>query len=275
MDIKLIAVDLDGTLLNEDRIVSDKDKKALLDAMDNGIIVVPVTGRQLSGVRKALGGLFDSVRYIIAVNGAQIRDMQNNEMLFRTDISPEEAEEVYDYLDSLPVIYEAFQDEDVMMPSEHFARFDEYSMRPGITGGLKAIIKPIGDFRNVMKTERLSMVKIQALFNDPKLRLEQLEEIPRRFPNLLVTSAQANNIEISGKDASKGSALKVLCAHLQIELKEAMAIGDNINDISMLSLAGVSIAMGNASEDVCQGVTYVTGSNTESGVAEAINKFAL
>ncbi len=273
MAIKLLAVDLDGTLLNDEGRASDQDITALRTAIENGIVVVPVTGRHVQGAGKALGALFPLIGYIIAVNGARAYDLQKNETLYRADISPEEAEAVFDYLDSLPVIYEAFLDDQVMMPSEHLERMDMFSLNPGRMNGFRASIRPIEHFRIAMKAQRMPLVKIQVLFNNPQFRLEQLQAIPKRFPQLNVTSAHSNNAEISGKDASKGKALQVLCSHLGFGLDETMAIGDNINDISMLKIAGISVAMGNASREICRGVSYVTGSNNESGVAKAIARF--
>lgn len=110
-------------------------------------------------------------------------------------------------------------------------------------------------------------------FKDPDRRVEELERLPKLFPELAVTSSLANNIEINAKNANKGQALRFLCTHLGMEVSESMAFGDGSNDLSMIEASGIGVAMANADSILLAAADYITDSNDRDGVAKAIDRF--
>ena len=114
---------------------------------------------------------------------------------------------------------------------------------------------------------------MQMHFKDPQLRLRELESLPALFPETAVSSSLPWNIEINSSGATKGKALKMLCAALGIDVRDTLAFGDGTNDLDMIQTAGVGVAMGNAVEEVKQAADWVAPRNVENGVAAGIYRF--
>ena len=112
-------------------------------------------------------------------------------------------------------------------------------------------------------------------FRDMELRAQKLVELQERFPDIVVSSGIVNNIELNSEDAHEGAALLALCQHLNIDPSETIAFGDGLNDISMLRAAGIGIAMENAPQSIKDCADYITDTNDNDGVAQAIARFCL
>ena len=276
MDIKLIALDLDGTLLNSQKQISGRNLAALEKAAEAGIWIVPSTGRFYKGMPEIVRKL-SIVRYVITINGAEVYDAAQDRALYRAEIQPLLADKLYAYMDTLPVIYDCYQNGWGWMDSRQYAQIDDFLEEPHQLDMTKRLRTPVESFRKTMLERNLPIQKSQMFFRRADLprREEELKRMPELFPELTVSSASYNNIEINSCDAGKGRALRELCRVLEIPVSKAMAFGDEHNDVSMLRDAGVGVAMGNASPEVQAQADLVTSSNDDDGVAAAIERYVL
>lgn len=274
MGVKLILLDLDGTLLNSDKLISDREYSALERAHQMGVHIVPSTGRFFAGMPKVVRDL-PFVRYAITVNGAEVYDVQAEKAISRAEIPWKQADEVYARLDTFPVIYDCFQDGWGYMDAELYARIDEFIADPRVNRMVRELRKPVTEFRKTMAVEQKPVQKIQMFFTDQQTRLATWETLKQEFPELTVTSSISNNVELNAKLAHKGEALRRLCDHLGISIEETMAFGDGPNDCSMIETAGIGVAMDNACPELKQVADYITDTNDNFGVAKAIERFCL
>lgn len=272
MAIKIIFLDLDGTLLTTEKTLSPATRAALDRAAAAGIHIVPCTGRLYRGIPQEIREL-PCVRYAAVVNGAQIYDAAEEKILCRTEIPQEKAERLYDYFETLPAIYDCYMDGWGYMRADHYARIDEYILDPKIAALARRTRKPLEDFRGHMRREGGPLQKVQVFFNDPERRRLELKRLTEGFPEMSVTSSLPFNIEINIREASKGEALRFLCRHLGIAERDSMAFGDGSNDASMLLAAGIGVAMGNSDEEALAAADYITDTNDSDGVAKAIERF--
>ncbi len=273
-DIKLIALDLDGTLLNSDKQLTQQNAQALACAAARGIEIVPTTGRFFSGMPEVIRSL-PYLHYAITINGAAVYDVRCDADIARAEIPLPLAVEIMRYLDTLPVIYDCYMNNwgwmtramqlraDAFAPDEHYLRM------------IRNLRTPVDDLKSYLLETGRDVQKIQLFLTDPALRLTLLRQLGGQFEGLCVSSSVPNNIEINSTDANKGEALRKLAAHLGLDISQTMAFGDGLNDLSMLRAAGVGVAMENACPEAKQAADYVTGSCDESGVAAAIERFCL
>ena len=274
MAIKLILLDLDGTMLTSGKEISPRTYTALAQPAAQGVHIVPSTGRFFDGMPQVVRDL-PFVRYAVTINGAQVYDRAEDRILRREEIAPPQAEAVYDQLDQLPVIYDCFLDGWGYMDQRNYDRIDQFIADPRVNNMVKTLRKPVEDFRAFMREQNRPVQKIQMFFQDMDLRQSAWRDLAAKFPDLAVTSSITNNLEINAGLATKGEALRFLCQYLGIDVQGSMAFGDSSNDMSMILAAGTGVAMGNADQDLQAEADYVTDTNDSDGVAKAIEKFVL
>ena len=272
MAIRIILLDLDGTLLTSDKQISPGNRAALERAAAMGVHIVPATGRFFQGMPAVVREL-PFVRYAVTINGAQVYDAEEDAVRHRAEIAPAAAERVFDRLDTLPVIYDCFLDGWGYMDARHYAQIDRFIADPRVNRMVKDLRRPVEDFRAFIRRENRPLQKIQMFFHDLDRRREALEALPRAFPDLAVTSSIPNNIEINDGAATKGEGLRFLCRHLGVDVRDTMAFGDGSNDMAMIQAAGIGVAMANADPALQAAADYVTDTNDADGVAKAIEKF--
>ena len=272
--MKLIAFDLDGTLLDDGKNIPSRNLRALEAAAEKGIYIVPATGRIYAGIPENLRRL-PFLRYFITVNGAMVYDAAEDRTLHRAEIPAETALQVLDYADTQPVIYDCYKDNRGYMTRWMYDAAEDYVTIPGILELVKTLRIPVESLPDTIRRLNEPVQKLQLYVKDPAIRAELRTELARRFPDIAVTSALPFNIEINSREADKGRALAALCAVLGIDRKDSMAFGDGSNDVAMLRTAGLGVAMANADEEAKRAAAYITGSNNDAGVAAAIEKFVL
>ena len=271
-NIRLIALDLDGTLLDSDKRLSEENAAALARAAAEGVEIVPATGRFYRGMPQNVKGL-PYVRYVITVNGAAVFDVVQQTTVCGSEIPWERAVAVMERLDGLDVIYDCYQDGWGWMTQAFYDRAEEYAANVHSLDMIKNLRTPVPELKACLRERANGVQKIQIFFRDMELRADMLKKLPEEFPDLVVTTSIVNNIEINSREATKGVALEKLAAHLGIPVEETMAFGDDRNDIPMLLAAGVGVAMGNAEEDVKRAADYIADDCNDSGVAHAMQHF--
>ncbi|MNO84268.1 putative phosphatase YwpJ [compost metagenome] len=278
--MKLIAIDLDGTLLTSE----SKPSKEGLDAIKATIAkqhkVAICTGRAYFDVKGLVGSELNIP--IISSNGAAVNDEQGK-LLKQTPISPESAAAAIQYLTEQGVYFEIFCPEAIYSPFDGedklLAEMDMLiSANPAIdrdTLWKSALIqfqqfdiKPINDPMKVIRAG-LPVYKL-LIFTYDDNKLERIREYYSMNSSVHTTAAAQLTLEIIAKETDKGSALRYLAAHYGVPLSDTVVIGDNYNDVSMFRVAGTKIAMGNAVDEIKQLCTYVTLTNNEHGVAHAL-----
>ena len=272
MTVALIAFDLDGTLLDDDKSIPSENLQALAAAHEAGITLVPATGRILKGMPQPLmeTGLF---RYFIFSNGAVIYDLQEDRVIHRAEIEPALAVEICRYLDSLPVLYDCYRDGFGYITEEMLGKLTAFfRLEPEMRKLVEKLRKPVPELKEDILRVGHPLEKLQAYFRpeDEDLRQSQLRELPLRFPEIVTSSSNSNNIEINSIHAGKGSALLQICRLLGINPAESAAFGDGLNDRDMLIAAGRGCAMGNASEEVKKCADVTVECNRDAGVGKEI-----
>ncbi len=269
---KLIAFDLDDTLLDSEKRLPEENLRALCEAAERGVLLVPATGRILRGLPEELRAL-PFLRYFILANGAAVYDALENKTLSRADIPLDLTLEAMAFLDTQPVIYDCYQNEIGWMSEGLFAKAPEFlSGEPLILEMLGKLRVRVPDLKQTLLERGEPVQKIQFFYRpaDNDKRLWMLRHFSERFPALAATSSNSANIELNSVHAGKGNGLLALCAALGIDPGDSVAFGDSSNDISLLRAAGRGVAMENAADAVKAAADAVCESNNACGVAKEI-----
>ena len=274
MDIKLISFDLDGTFLDEKKNIPEDNLKAIEAAAKKGVHIVPATGRTYTGLPQVLRDI-PFIRYYITANGAHVYDAAEDRVISRAEIPLELAMRFYEYADSLPAIYDCYKFTCGYMTESMWNKCDEFIPDPNMLKHVKAMRHPVPDLKQYLLETGDDLLKMQMFFTDMDERARQLELMPRLFPELVFSSSIPGNIEINIAGGTKGQALVRLCRLLGFEPENAMAIGDGSNDLDMIALAGMGVAMENAIEPLKAVAKHITGHCNDAGFARAVEKFVL
>lgn len=279
--VKLIAVDLDGTLLNEENRISKKNLEAIEFAQANGVEVVIATGRSHFDVQT----IFKETglkTWIIGANGATIHQ-PNGEMFHSISINRQDAFQILNWLEQEEYYYEIFSNDSILSAQNGRELLaiemdrvksanPEVSMEQLIEAAEKQYSQTgfsfIASYKELIDTDADIYNILAFSFDEEKLRkgkaqFKDMEDVT------MVTSAK-HNFEFEHKKASKGIALEILAKKLRINLADTAAVGDSFNDVSMLQIAGRSAAMGNAPDEIKNSCQEVTLTNIDDGVAHFI-----
>ena len=269
--MKLIALDLDGTLLTTDKTLTAENQAALRRAAEAGIEIVPATGRFFGAIPEQVRSL-PYLHYAITINGAQIYDIREDRPLFRAEIPWQRAVEIMKYLDTLPVIYDCYMDNWGWMTQTLYDRAADFAPHRHSLEMLQKMRTPVPELKAHLAEVGHNVQKIQMFFRDMDLRARAMADMRERFPDLVLTSSIPRNVELNSLEAAKGVALERLAAHLGIDRADTMAFGDDLNDVTMLQTAGLGVAMDNACPEAKAAADFITVSCEESGVALALER---
>lgn len=270
--IRMIVLDLDGTMLNDAEEISQEDAAALARAAEAGIEVVPATGRFLTAMPEAVRRL-PYLRYAITINGARISDIGGERTLWRAEMSPDLALQIMHFLDTRPVFYDCYIGDWGWMERTSYERAEEFARNARQLRMIRELRTPVDDLKSLVQAKGEGVQKVQLFTLDEELRASLLRELPIRFPGAAISSSVSNNVEINDIRADKGRAMRHLADHLGIGLPSVLAFGDGLNDVVMLRWAGVGVAMGNGYEEAKAAAQFVTASCDECGVAAGIERF--
>ena len=274
MKYKIIAFDLDGTLLNDTKEIPEENLRMLHRAAECGVQLVPATGRIYPGLPEQLRAL-PFVRYCICVNGAQVYDAWEKKVICRAEIPAARAIELAEFMDGLPVIYDCYQDNwgwmtrSMQENAAAFVPFD-YALRM-----VRSLRTPVEELKAYLRGQNRGVQKLQLFTPDDVLRGRLLKDLTEQFDSLSVSTSMPCNIEINDAHANKGEAIASLAAYLGLPMAATMAIGDGLNDTSMIKMAGRGVAMANACPEILAIADEVTASCDEDGAALAIERHCI
>ncbi|MEH7384616.1 Cof-type HAD-IIB family hydrolase [Bacillus sp. JJ1521] len=282
--MKLIALDLDGTTLNSKKEISEETVKTIKKAQEQGHIVMALSGRAAHSITFELKK--HGLNCIVgANNGASL--YVDDDLISMITLTPEQHRKIIMELDKEFIPFNMSTNKGVfapknweerlrkvlssgLVPEENYSHknFKIFTTPPHIYG------HPIYDkTEEIIDDESITIQKFLILTFDP-IQKKRIESFLNSIEGINIASATLN-VDIMHVDAHKGSALKRMAEYYNIPLEDTIAIGDDANDIAMLNIAGLSIAMGNAEEEVKKYADLVTLTNDENGVAYAIEKYVL
>ena len=267
--VRLIAFDLDGTLLNTAKELTPRTRAALLAAAEAGIELVPATGRFFRGLPQAVREL-PCLRYVISINGASVVDARSGAELYSAKIPPAEALALLERLDALPVIYDCYVDGWGYITASMQARAEDFIDDPYNLWSVRNMRAPAPELKAFLREGGHAPQKVQLYTRDRALRDRLLEELARDWPRFAVTSSLPNNIEINRAEADKGRALLALAERLGLTRAQTMAFGDGLNDLTMLRAAQIGVAMANAHPALLAEADEVADDCDRDGVAKRL-----
>ncbi|MBN3553495.1 HAD family phosphatase [Fictibacillus nanhaiensis] len=282
--MKLIAIDMDGTLVNRQLKVTKENSETIKDAVNDGHHVVIATGRSYDEAKHTLEDA-DLHLPLICVNGAEIRS-EGWEILSSTPLTFQQYEDIKKILDEEDIYYELYTSKgtftdnrekayevmkDIVLTSNPEATDDDVQ-KAALRRFRLGLVSVVGDFDKLLSEKGIEVYKFLAFSSDTE-KLKRAFQHLKGVESLAVSASADNNLEITNSEAQKGVAVQRYAELKGISLQDTMAIGDNYNDISMLEVAGFPVAMGNAVDEVKEMAAFVTKENDESGVSFAIKKF--
>lgn len=275
MTIKMIATDLDGTFVNDQKQLIDENIQAFAECAAQGIQIVPTTGRTIIGVPDEIKNL-PGVQYVITSNGATVADLKSGTIISKCLMKYETVLRIMELAQNSEddIMYDAYVDGVGYTKQEFWDNLLHYVPNPAILDLVRKTRKPVPDSIEYIKNLKVDIEKINLFFVTEEARV-RMRKVLAEIPEVLVSSSLPNNLEINAVGADKGGALLRLAELLGIRREETMAFGDGENDISMLRMAGFGVAMENAEEHIKAVADHITITNNEAGVAVALRKFVL
>ncbi|MGH4139691.1 Cof-type HAD-IIB family hydrolase [Clostridium sp.] len=292
---KLLAIDMDGTLLNDNKKISEENIIAIKKATQLGVKVVIASGRTIQGIEKYLEklDLVSDDNYCVVCSGALVMNNTNEKVIQSSPLSYDEFKYVFNLVKKLHITLNMYSDDRILINSANY-----YSEFDAIANNIPLEIR---DFNSLDKdtlitkimliNEDLSILEeVQALFpsiilDENKLEAKEgfnrelfkdMSKLPQKFlENFTVSKVTPFNVEVMKKNISKRTGLEKIARELKIKPNEIICIGDSGNDKEMIQYAGLGVAMGNAFPEIKEIADYVTYSNEDNGVAHVIEKFIL
>ncbi|WP_192458549.1 sugar-phosphatase [Musicola keenii] len=269
MAIKLIAIDMDGTLLTPQNQISPAVKHAITAAREKGVYVALATGRPFIGVKRYLSelALRQDGHYCITNNGALVQRTLNGDCIAQTTLSFND----YLYFEAmsreLNIHFHALDFDYVYTANKDISAYTVYESH---LTGMPLKYRAVEEMNPGLRFPKVMMI------DEPERLDAAIARIPQQaFERYTIMKSAAYYLEILDKRVNKGEGVKMLAEHLNLNRDEVMTLGDQENDLAMIEYAGLGVAMGNAIESVKAASQFVTRSNSEDGVAYAIEKFVL
>lgn len=263
MKYSFIAVDIDGTLLNDRSQLTPENLAAIGRLSKAGITVAPVTGRTYYEIPEAVRNC-KYIRYFVYSNGSGIFDMERG-TVYSSTIPTETVRTVFALLASYETYIEVYSD---CYPHADKSKMNDerlcyYNVPPAFRKIIAKSRKPVEDFDRSLADGSLKPELINAFFRDEKERAECFEKLRRLFPDLEIVSSLGNNIEVMNAETNKGTAMLKLCEIIGISADEIIAIGDSDNDIRLFEIAARRCAVSNARQSLKAMATDIICSNNE------------
>lgn len=266
MSYKVLVLDIDGTLMNSEKKITEKTKVALRAAQEAGVTIVLASGRPTPGIvpiAKEIG-LDEYGGYILSFNGAIVTNFKTGEIVFETVLPHDKIQELYDASQTYGVSIVSYKDGGIVTEIED----DKYVE-------IEARINNMPVVKVDCFVDALTEPVTKCLMLGDGDYLEKVEvEVNNQFGDLLnIYRSEPYFLEIMPQNVDKAYSLERLLAHLNLSRDEMVACGDGFNDLSMVRYAGMGVAMGNAQQVVKEEADFVTASNDEDGLVLVVEKF--
>ncbi|CAJ0990709.1 sugar-phosphatase [Pantoea sp. Nvir] len=269
MAIKLVAIDIDGTLLNSHYELTSGVKLAIDHVRKKGVAVVLATGRPYVGIKRYLIelGLVDKGQYCISYNGALVQKAKDGECVSEITLSFDDYVYIEKLARELGVHFQAFDKDSLYTPNKDLSK---YTIHEASLTGIPVRYRSVDEMDHNIRFPKLMMI------DDPSLLDAAVQQLPSKAQqNYTILKSAPYYLEILDCRVNKGRSLKMLAEKMSIAREEVMAIGDQENDLAMIKYAGTGVAMGNAIDSIKKIAQFITKSNMEDGVVYAIENLVL
>jgi len=270
LDVRLIALDLDDTLLNDERQISDENVAALQECAKRGIYIVLCSGRAEDAIlpfvrRLEIAGL-EAGRFLVAINGCSIFDMHMRQQIFCRKVEPEVLQRANEIAEGYGFCTEVYTPDTIYYPE-----YNQWTRLDVDLCGLKGVEDP--DYKNRLKNPYTKML----VPGEPEKLLLLQDELKSEFGNrAVIFTSKPYFLEILPPDCGKGEAIHWLANYIGIPAENTMGFGDSMNDESMIKMCGYGVAMCNGLETIKNIADFVTEkSNNDSGIADFLWKYVL
>lgn len=289
-EYKLIAVDLDGTLLNSYGEITEKTKEIIEQVQNKGVEVIIASGRPIDSI-KTIAKEINSNKYFISGNGAILYDIEKDEILYENTLKKSKVLDIIKICEENSIFYNVYTEKEILAKGLNYNVLYYYKENLNKDEENKTHISIIENLYDYIAEREEKILKIticdnnQAIFNSIIRKLKEINDI-----EVLDVSHMSRKVirqgteeipieyfytEISSKNVDKWSAIEELAKMLNIQAEEIIAIGDNLNDKKMIENAGMGIAMQGSAPEVMQSANYITSTNSEDGVAKALFELIL
>ena len=284
---KLVAIDLDGTMLTQYGIITEKTKKAISNAQEKGVEVMIASGRAITSVKR-FSKEINSNKYFISGNGAITYDIKNNKILYENILSKTKALKIIKICEENSIYYNVYTENGIIAKNLSYNTLYYYKdnlTKPDENRTHINIVENVYDYFE-QREEKILKIMIcdehKTVFNSIVRKIKELSEI-----EVLEVSHMSRKIikqgtdeialeyfytEVSAKDVNKWNALEEIIGLMNISKEEVVTIGDNANDLKMITNAGLGVAMGESAPYVKQSADIIAPTNDEDGVAIILNK---
>ncbi len=273
---RIIALDLDGTLLDSNKTITPRTFEALRLASEAGIEIVPATGRFFTGMPRVVREL-PFLHYAITINGARVFDLRSGEVVYQSEIPIGRAVEIMSHLERWPVVYDCYMDDRGWMTAAMKGNVIQYTQEMQLVRLVRDLRQSVPELKRFLLDYApthpgVGVQKISVFTGEESLRKTISAELAAAFGDIVVSSSMATNLEINSRTAHKGLALWALADRLGVPHEATMAFGDGLNDVQMLDYAGVAVAMQNSMSEVFAHADLIAPDNDHDGVAQVIEK---
>lgn len=266
MSIKLIAIDVDGTLLNAKRELNKKVIEVIRKAVQSDIKIVLCTGRPTPGIQGYIKklGLNKEEDYSITYNGALLKRTDTGRIISQHGLSYNDFLKLQEAANEAKIHFHVLHNDKIITLNKNISHF---TVHESFVSEIPLLYRTLDEIDKKATYSKMMMI------DWPEVLEKGIKKLPKTlWDEYTVLRSEPHFLEFLNKKASKGTALKELADRLNISPKNVMAIGDSEIDLDMIEYAGLGVAMGNATEEVKNVAQYTTTTNEENGVAEVINK---
>lgn len=271
--IRMVALDLDGTTLNDDKQISERTIEAFRKAMEQGVHIVVSTGRTYGSLPQQLFSI-EGLEYAVTSNGAHITEIAGRKLIYEDYIPAVAIERIEKLLRNTGISVEVFVKGRAYIDRREYEEVLTMGSSYRDAEYIKTTRTPVHDILDFMLAHKETVENINITFEFLEEK-EQWREVLEQIEGTTLTSSFIHNFEVGGRSTSKAEALRWLMRRLDVSADELMAVGDSPNDEEMIKLAGLGVAVANARESTKETADCITASNQEDGVAKAIEKFVL
>ena len=261
MDYKLVAIDMDGTLLNNDKEITEENRKMIEQLADQGVSFILASGRPYQSLEPYTQEL-EVYLPLISANGSMVKCSLTEKTYHKCNLPLDKAQEIIDYGLDNDYGVSVYYDGRILTSSEEMAQghLELEGIKPEVVTGLK-----------------LSQAPIKIIYYGTEEKIDEAYSfLGTKYQNkLYVTRSDEEYLEVMNLEVSKGQALEYMMETMNIKAEQVIAIGNNFNDVAMFKAAGVAVAMSNSPQGVKEEADVVTKSNQDNGVAYALEKIVI
>lgn len=268
--VRLIALDLDGTLLHTDKGLTNKTKDILLTYIQQGTHVVIASGRSYASLPRDIMSV-PGIEYVITSNGVAVCRKSTGEKIFYTPLQPDCVQQLLQLIEETGAVFEIFLDGVPYANADYVDNPTKYGASAHSIPYIQRTRRPVTDLMSFTQKHIQELDCIDLITVNPKEKQFLLQKL-QVISGLYITSSVPYLVEISDASAGKGPAVQKLATYLNIPPEEIAAFGNAENDMDMMEFAGIGVAVANSPQNVRDSADYVTLSNDEDGVAVFLEK---